>query len=91
MSIAYCHEVPDQSGDDNLHVIVRCQDDPAVSIRLHDRSFPDEYGICFAVEARAQGLHAELPGGLLHRWVTSEMACPGGGLEGCCCAQALPP
>ncbi len=36
---------------------------------------------------------AHLPsgGGLLHRLVTSEMACPVGGLEGCCCAQALPP
>ncbi len=28
--------------------------------------------------------------GLLHRQVTFEMACPGGRLEGCCCAQALP-
>ncbi|WP_028564530.1 DUF6228 family protein [Salinispora tropica] len=74
MSIAYCHEVPDQSGDDNLHVIVRCQDDPTVSIRLHDRSFPDEYGICFAVEARAQGLHAELPG--TEMWVWDEAWLP---------------
>lgn len=29
--------------------------------------------------------------GLLHRQVTSEMACRVGRLEGCCCAQALPP
>ena len=27
--------------------------------------------------------------GLLHEQVTSEMACPKGGLEGCCYAQAL--
>ncbi|TWG23037.1 hypothetical protein FHX75_121583 [Micromonospora palomenae] len=32
-----------------------------MSVRLHSRHFPDQYGVGFSVEARADGLRAELP------------------------------
>ncbi|MGN9801918.1 DUF6228 family protein [Micromonospora sp. L32] len=47
---------------DKLDVTIRCQAHPGVSVRLHSRRFPDEYGVGFSVEARADGLRAELPG-----------------------------
>lgn len=58
MAILYCHEVP--SHDDDLSVLIRCQEEHDTSVRLHSRFFPDEYGVGFAVDARADGLHAQL-------------------------------
>lgn len=52
----------DSTGDDGLDVVIRCREDPYVSVRLHSRRFPDEHGIGFTVDAHARGLHAELPG-----------------------------
>lgn len=46
------------SAADDLAVTIRCREHPDRFIRLHDRCFPDEDGIGFAVEIRAEGLHA---------------------------------
>ncbi|MEU2611485.1 DUF6228 family protein [Micromonospora sp. NPDC007271] len=54
--------------------MIRCHDNPGVCVRLHSRSFPDEYGIGFAVEAHAEGLHAELPG--VEVWVWDDAWLP---------------
>ncbi|WP_269855995.1 DUF6228 family protein [Streptomyces sp. RPT161] len=48
-------------------VIVRHQDDPGTQVRLCDRYFPDEHGIGFAVEIRADGLQARLDS--IETWV----------------------
>ena len=40
-------------------------------VRLYSRYFPDEYGIGFAVDARAEGLHAKLRG--VEMWVWDEV------------------
>ena len=71
-SIAYCREVDAtySAADDDRDVVIRCQEDPNVSVRLHSRYFPDEHGVGFAVDARAQGLHAELSG--VEVWVWDE-------------------
>ena len=58
----------DLTGVDDLHVMIRCQEDLGVSVRLHSRFFPDECGIGFAVEARAEGLHADLLGAEVWVW-----------------------
>jgi hypothetical protein len=61
--ILYCHDVPnrDHTADD-LSVLIRCQEDHDMVVRLHSRYFPDEYGIGLAIDARADGLHAQLRG-----------------------------
>lgn len=60
---------------DPAEVIIRCLEDPAVSVRLHDRFFPDEYGIGFSIEARADGLHASV--GPVEVWVWDDADLPG--------------
>lgn len=57
--ILYCHDVPNRDNiAGGLSVLIRCQEDPDTAVRLHSRYFPDEYGIGFAVDARADGLDA---------------------------------
>ncbi|SCE81202.1 hypothetical protein GA0074696_1007 [Micromonospora purpureochromogenes] len=65
----YCPCVPHlRPPADELEVTIRCQADPGLSVRLHSRHFPDEYGVGFSVEARADGLRAELPGVAVWVW-----------------------
>jgi Family of unknown function (DUF6228) len=67
--ILYCHEVrnPDHTADE-LSVLIRCQEDHDAVVRLHSRYFDDEYGIGFTVDARADGLHAQLHGVKVWVW-----------------------
>lgn len=58
-----------------VELTIRCLEDPAVSIRLYDRFFPDEYGIGFSVQARADGLHASV--GPVEVWVWDDADLPG--------------
>jgi Family of unknown function (DUF6228) len=73
--IVYCHDVPnlDHTADE-LSVLIRCQEDHDAVVRLHSRYFPDEYGIGFAVDARADGLHAQLQG--VEVWVWDDAWLP---------------
>lgn len=68
--ILYCRRM--LSAD--LDVTIRCQEDRAASVRLHSRYFPDEYGVGFAVEARAEGLEAALQ--RVEVWVWDEVSLP---------------
>ncbi len=47
---------------DELSLLIRCQEDRDTAVRLHSRYLPDECGIGFAVDARADGLQAQLRG-----------------------------
>lgn len=47
---------------DSPQVTVRCQDDPDARVVLAERYFPDEYGIGFCVDVRADGLTAHVHG-----------------------------
>lgn len=49
-------------------VVIRCQDDPGVVVRLVDRHFPDQYGAAFSVVAQADGLNARVEGGEVWVW-----------------------
>ncbi|WP_236789384.1 DUF6228 family protein [Amycolatopsis sp. GM8] len=49
-------------------VVVRCQKDPSVVIRLVDQRFPDQYGVAFSVIAKADGLNARVDGGEVWVW-----------------------
>jgi hypothetical protein len=60
--------------DDPAELTIRCLEDPAVSIRLYDRFFPDQYGIGFSVEASADGLHALV--GPVEVWVWDDADLP---------------
>ena len=46
-SIAYCRDVDAtySADDDDRDVVIRCQEDPNVSVRLHSRFFPDQHGV----------------------------------------------
>lgn len=59
---------------DDLSVLIRCQEDHDAVVRLHSRYFPDDYGIGFAVDARADGLHAQLQG--VEVWVWDDAWLP---------------
>jgi hypothetical protein len=59
--VLYCHDV--SNGDttaDDLSVLIRCQEHHDTAVRPHSRYLPDQYGIGFAVDARADGLQARL-------------------------------
>jgi hypothetical protein len=69
--------VPSPDSDaatDELSVLIRCQEDPDSHVRLDGRYFPDGAGIGFSVDARADGLHAQLHG--VEMWVWDGMWLP---------------
>lgn len=58
------------SDNDPPEVIIRCGQTPGVFVRLHERYFPDQYGVAFSIEAQAHGLHACLDG--VETWIWDE-------------------
>ena len=60
--------------DEEPELTIRCQEYRDVSVRLYGRYFPDECGVGFAVEARADGLHAEFGG--VEVWVWDDVDLP---------------
>ena len=63
--------------DEPAELIIRSNEDPGVFVRLHDRFFPDEYGIGFSVEAHVGGpqdLHARIGAEV---WVWDDSWLPG--------------
>ncbi|WTW98215.1 DUF6228 family protein [Streptomycetaceae bacterium NBC_01309] len=61
---------PDAQEVEPSEVTIRCLDDPATVLRLTHRYRPDESGIGFAVEVRAEGLQARVDG--VEVWVWDE-------------------
>ncbi|MEU6719180.1 DUF6228 family protein [Nonomuraea sp. NPDC046802] len=51
-----------------MQVIIHSQKNPDVSVRLTNRRFAEEYETLFTIEARAEGLRAEVRDALASRW-----------------------
>jgi hypothetical protein len=58
-----------------LGVVVRCQENPGVMVRLHSRYVPDELGVGFSIDVQAPGLQACVDG--IEVWVWDEADLPG--------------
>lgn len=61
-------------------VIVRCEQDPAVRVRLHDRQFIGEDETAFAVDLHADGLDAHLRDVIVAVWDPEDLSDFIGGL-----------
>jgi hypothetical protein len=48
------------AGGEAAEVVIRCEDDPSVQLRLFDRYYPDQYGVGFSIEAQADNLRASV-------------------------------
>lgn len=59
--------------DDHEGVLVRCQEDPGVSVRLYDSFVVDEDSVGFSVDLRARGFQATVRGAEVGIWDDSDL------------------